>query len=74
MLFVSGCDMFGVSLGKVAELGTAPVDPSRTGVMIAEMLRERCRLEEVIAGDRVLRGAQQLLCKYRIGSSVLKSF
>jgi len=41
-----------------------------TGVMIAEMLRERCRLEEVIARDRVLRGAQQLLCKYRIGSSV----
>lgn len=62
--------VFGVSLRKASEFGTAPVDPSRTGVMIAEMLRERCRLEEVVARDRVLRGAQQLLCKYRIGSSV----
>ena len=43
--------------------------PSRTGITIAEMLRERCALQEVIGGDRVLRGAQNLLCKYRIGSS-----
>ena len=42
----------------------------RTGITIAEMLRERCALQEVIEGDRVLRGAQNLLCKYRIGSSV----
>ena len=44
--------------------------PSRTGITIAEMLRERCALQEVIEGDQILRGAQQLLCKYRIGSSV----
>ena len=56
--------------GKSCGIRDLTVDPSRTGVMIAEMLRERCRLEEVIARDRVLRGAQQLLCKYRIGSSV----
>jgi len=41
-----------------------------TGITIAEMLRERCALQEVIEGDRILRGAQQLLCKYRIGNNL----
>ena len=66
-----GLDGLDVLVSSVLESEDAKDEiDTLTGITIAEMLRERCALQEVIEGDRILRGAQQLLCKYRIGNNL----
>jgi len=66
-----GLDGLDVLVSSVLESEDAKDEiDTLTGITIAEMLRERCALQEVIEGDRVLRGAQNLLCKYRIGNNL----